>query len=205
MNNGNTNASVAMIAIPVNANNANQNMSNTGMVQMIPTNNLGPTLFSSPENNYNIQSNFLPRILIILALYASIVFAAVSNADWWNNHANLKDTKWVFTTTTTIVCLLFLFMLYTFLWYRCLIAIRLKTDLYFIITILFFFISFMTTFINKNPDISLPFGIFCIMSMVYLSSFIWTNCGTIYGILSLIQIVCMFYFIAEVYVMQRCP
>lgn len=198
------NTNNGIVAIPMSLANTNQNMTNANLVQMVPITNTNNALFTTPDNNYNIQSNFLPRILIILALYGVSIFAVVQNAKWWNSNPNFHNKKWIFSTTAIIVCLLFSLMLYVFLWYRCLITIRVKTDLYFIFTMLLFFIFFLTTFIDKDPDVSFFFGIFSLMSMVHLSNFVWTSCGFVYGSLSLIQIVFTFYLLAEVYTLHKC-
>ncbi len=163
------------------------------------------------STNNNTKLNFLSRVIIILALYGFAVFAVLKNAEWWDTNPNFEGKSWIFKSNTIIAVLLILVLIYLFLWFMVLhynnttfINIRIRSDIYFSITITFFYISFITIFIDKKPDVSLIFGIFALMMMVFLSTFVYDNCNIFIFIVSLINIPFMVHFIIEVYHIQKC-
>jgi hypothetical protein len=157
-----------------------------------------------PTNSfYNyFKPNYIVRIVIVLALHGFTIFAITKNSHWWDTNTGFKNKPWIFPTTTILIMLTAFVAVYIWLWYTCLTQTRLRTDLYFVLALTFIFICLISIFIDKDPDVSLPFGVFALMVMVHLTDFIHFYCGYFYAFISLFLWVFTLHLIAQIYCVQ---
>ncbi len=149
--------------------------------------------------------HFIGEALIIGAAYFLLAAAASKNSEWWNNNAGFKCRNWIFSAVTVIIVLLILTIIYLYVWYHCLFYSnndRSLTGGLFFLTAAFFFITFISIFLNRNREAGLFLGIITLILLIYLTVYTWKRCRSWYGGLMLVLILFMLHFLCEIYVLR---
>jgi len=144
-------------------------------------------------------THFAGRTLIVLGAFAIAASAAINNSKWWNENAGFKNKSWVFSVITILIVLLIIILIYLFVWYRCLVNHQsYKLNMLFILTAILFFTTFISVFLNRDPNTGFILGIVTLVLLIYLMIYVWRIYGTWYGVLMLIVTVFMIHFLAEI-------